>query len=223
MAEEARVAVRNVRRDVLNEVKRAEKEGEISKNEVSRIQDDVQKLTDAEIKHHRRAARTARKPRSSRSDGSRRGSRAVRHDHLIPPVSTRASCSGLGKAARAQPRVPLARVPTSIAIIMDGNGRWARSHGLPTGSRPPRGRARTQGRGAAGGGHGRPRPDRVLVLHRELESAQGRGRRPHGPVLGDDRPRGARAARRGRPDSVHRPARRPRPRDCRRGSTTRRA
>ena len=50
MAEEARVAVRNVRRDVLNEVKRAEKEGEISKNEVSRMQDDVQKLTDTEIK-----------------------------------------------------------------------------------------------------------------------------------------------------------------------------
>jgi ribosome recycling factor len=50
MAEEARVAVRNVRRDVLNEVKRAEKEGEISKNEVGRIQDDIQKLTDAEIK-----------------------------------------------------------------------------------------------------------------------------------------------------------------------------
>ena len=51
MGEEARVAVRNVRRDVLNEVKRAEKEGEISKNEVGRIQDDIQKLTDAEIKH----------------------------------------------------------------------------------------------------------------------------------------------------------------------------
>ena len=50
MAEEARVAVRNVRRDVLNEVKRAEKDGEVSKNEVGRMQDDVQKLTDAEIK-----------------------------------------------------------------------------------------------------------------------------------------------------------------------------
>jgi ribosome recycling factor len=50
MAEEARVAVRNVRRDVLNEVKRAEKDGEVSKNEVGRLQDEVQKLTDAEIK-----------------------------------------------------------------------------------------------------------------------------------------------------------------------------
>jgi ribosome recycling factor len=51
LAEEARVAVRNVRRDVLNEAKRAEKEGEISKNDVGRMQDEVQKLTDAEIKH----------------------------------------------------------------------------------------------------------------------------------------------------------------------------
>ena len=50
MAEEARVAVRNVRRDVLNELKRAEKDGEVSKNDLSRAQDEVQKLTDAEVK-----------------------------------------------------------------------------------------------------------------------------------------------------------------------------
>jgi ribosome recycling factor len=50
MAEEARVAVRNVRRDVLNEFKRAEKDGEVSKNDLGRAQDDVQKLTDAEVK-----------------------------------------------------------------------------------------------------------------------------------------------------------------------------
>ena len=35
MAEEARVAVRNVRRDVLNELKRAEKDGELSRDELS--------------------------------------------------------------------------------------------------------------------------------------------------------------------------------------------
>lgn len=50
MAEESRVAIRNVRRDVLNEMKRAEKDGEISKNELGRYQDEVQKLTDAEVK-----------------------------------------------------------------------------------------------------------------------------------------------------------------------------
>ncbi|MBM3633928.1 MAG: ribosome recycling factor [Actinobacteria bacterium] len=50
MAEEARVAVRNVRRDVLNEFKRAEKDGEVSKNDLSRAQDEVQRATDAEVK-----------------------------------------------------------------------------------------------------------------------------------------------------------------------------
>ena len=50
MAEEARIAVRNVRRDTLNDLKRREKDGEISKDEVSRVQDDVQKLTDGEVK-----------------------------------------------------------------------------------------------------------------------------------------------------------------------------
>jgi ribosome recycling factor len=50
MAEEARVAVRNVRRDVLNEMKRAEKGGEMSRDELGRGQDEVQKLTDAEVK-----------------------------------------------------------------------------------------------------------------------------------------------------------------------------
>jgi ribosome recycling factor len=50
MAEEGRVAVRNVRRDVLNEMKRAEKEGELSQDELKGGQDEVQKLTDAEVK-----------------------------------------------------------------------------------------------------------------------------------------------------------------------------
>lgn len=49
MAEEARVAVRNVRRDVLNEMKRAEKDGEVSKDDRGRAQDEVQKLTDAGV------------------------------------------------------------------------------------------------------------------------------------------------------------------------------
>jgi len=50
MAEEGRVAVRNVRRDVLNEMKRAERDGELSQDELKSAQDDVQKLTDAEVK-----------------------------------------------------------------------------------------------------------------------------------------------------------------------------
>ena len=50
MAEEARVAVRNVRRDVLNELKRTERDGDISRDDLARAQDEIQKLTDGEVK-----------------------------------------------------------------------------------------------------------------------------------------------------------------------------
>jgi ribosome recycling factor len=50
MAEEGRVAIRNVRRDVLHDLKRAEKDGELSRDELKRAEDEVQKLTDAEVK-----------------------------------------------------------------------------------------------------------------------------------------------------------------------------
>lgn len=46
----ARVAVRNVRRDGMEQLKRLEKDGEISQDEHRAWADDVQKLTDATIK-----------------------------------------------------------------------------------------------------------------------------------------------------------------------------
>ena len=45
MAEEARVAVRNVRRDVLDDLKELKKEGEISEDDFYRAQDQLQKIT----------------------------------------------------------------------------------------------------------------------------------------------------------------------------------
>ncbi len=50
MSEEARIAVRNVRRDVLNDLKREEKNGDMSQDDLGRAQDEIQKLTDAEVK-----------------------------------------------------------------------------------------------------------------------------------------------------------------------------
>lgn len=50
MAEEARIAVRNVRRDILNELKREEKDGDMSRDDLGRAQEEIQKLTDAEVK-----------------------------------------------------------------------------------------------------------------------------------------------------------------------------
>jgi ribosome recycling factor len=49
-AEQARVAVRNVRRDGMDALKKAEKDGEISEDELKKWSDKVQTLTDTHIK-----------------------------------------------------------------------------------------------------------------------------------------------------------------------------
>lgn len=49
MAEEARVAVRNVRRDVIQDLKDLKKEGEISEDDERRAEDEVQKMTNGSI------------------------------------------------------------------------------------------------------------------------------------------------------------------------------
>jgi ribosome recycling factor len=48
-AEQARVAVRNVRRDGMDQLKRLEKDGDISQDEHKQWSDEVQKLTDRHI------------------------------------------------------------------------------------------------------------------------------------------------------------------------------
>ncbi|MBI4218610.1 MAG: ribosome recycling factor [Chloroflexi bacterium] len=47
--EEARIAVRNVRRDVLEHIRKLEKDGTVSQDESRRAQDQLQKQTDAAI------------------------------------------------------------------------------------------------------------------------------------------------------------------------------
>ena len=49
MAEESRVAVRNVRRDLIQDLKELKKDGEISEDDERRAEDEAQKLTDAHI------------------------------------------------------------------------------------------------------------------------------------------------------------------------------
>lgn len=48
-AEEAKVAVRNVRRDGMEEIKKQEKDGDIGKDDARKLSDEVQKLTDAHV------------------------------------------------------------------------------------------------------------------------------------------------------------------------------
>lgn len=49
-AEESRVAIRNIRRDVNDHLKKSEKAAEISQDDLRRLEADVQKTTDAHIK-----------------------------------------------------------------------------------------------------------------------------------------------------------------------------
>lgn len=49
-SEAARVSVRNVRRDAMDSLKKSEKDGDISEDDLKRMTDEVQKLTDDSIK-----------------------------------------------------------------------------------------------------------------------------------------------------------------------------
>lgn len=48
-AEEARVAVRNIRRDIIEETKKTEKEQHLSEDDVKKFQEEVQRITDSFI------------------------------------------------------------------------------------------------------------------------------------------------------------------------------
>ncbi|MBM4136220.1 MAG: ribosome recycling factor [Nitrospira sp.] len=48
-AEETKIAIRNIRRDVNEEIKKLEKEEHLSEDDVKRSQDEIQKLTDSQI------------------------------------------------------------------------------------------------------------------------------------------------------------------------------
>jgi ribosome recycling factor len=61
MAEDSRVAIRNVRRDIMQDLKDLKKGGEVSEDDEHRAEDEVQKLTDSfiekinEVVHHKEA------------------------------------------------------------------------------------------------------------------------------------------------------------------------
>jgi len=48
-AEDAKIAIRNIRRDTIDELKRLEKEKHLSEDDVKRSQDEIQKITDSYI------------------------------------------------------------------------------------------------------------------------------------------------------------------------------
>ncbi len=50
LAENGRVAVRNIRRDVIHEIKKLQKDGEISEDELHWAEDELQKVTDGHVR-----------------------------------------------------------------------------------------------------------------------------------------------------------------------------
>ncbi len=112
-AENARVAVRHVRRDGMDHLKKAEKDGDISQDERRLQADRVQKMTDETISPGRRPARR---------EGSRdhAGLTCIRRGFAHSTHGTDA-----GERKRDDEHAG------HVAIIMDGNGRWAKARGLP--------------------------------------------------------------------------------------------
>ena len=93
IAEQGRVAVRNIRRDVMHDLRELKNEGEVGSDDEHRAESELQKLTDSHVGEIDTRAR-------------RQGRRDPR---------------GVTAASRAR----------YVAIITDGNGRWAQRRGLP--------------------------------------------------------------------------------------------
>ena len=106
-AEQARIAVRNVRRDGMETLKRLEKDHKIGQDEHHKLGEELQKLTDAHIRDIDQALHPKNR-KSCRSDAA--GFRAKRRQAPSPRRES---------------------LPRHVAIIMDGNGRWARRRHLP--------------------------------------------------------------------------------------------
>ena len=73
LVEEGRVAIRNVRRDVMHDLRELKPRGEAGSDDEHRAEVELQKLTDAQHRRARRRAEGQGSRRSSRSDGRRRG------------------------------------------------------------------------------------------------------------------------------------------------------
>ena len=116
--EDAKVAIRNIRRDVNDALKKLEKDKVLSEDELKKAMDDIQKLTDSYVAKSDAKA-SPRKRKSWKYDpGLRRG--------FFPAVPRKETTDRTGAETLCNKQLP-----QHIAIIMDGNGRWAQRRGMP--------------------------------------------------------------------------------------------
>ena len=116
VAEDGKVAVRNIRRDVMHDLRELKKEGDVGEDDERRAETELQKRTD-ELDQ---ARSTAPEGQGRRDPG---GVRLEPRRLLRCRVRRRRRHDGSARY---------------VAIITDGNGRWAQERGLPTieGHRP---------------------------------------------------------------------------------------
>ncbi len=135
LGEEAKVAVRNVRRDAMDKAKAMKKAGELTEDTQKTMEEEVQKLTDKYIKNIDAAVEEKSRRRSCPSD--RRGeTKCVRCRALERVRGTFCRNRGREHPPRKRRRMIMNHPKEfaeglSIGIIMDGNGRWAKRRGLP--------------------------------------------------------------------------------------------
>ena len=177
--EEARVEIRNLRREAAD----APQEGGARRLGRRRRVAPRARVGPADHRPlHRRgrpSSAATRSRRSSRSSGPRTARPADRRaaDRPRGGEPRRRSPAGARPSAAIEPVVPLEDLPRHVAIIMDGNRRWARQHGLSR-ARGPRGRRRGDPRAPAPRGPARrPGPDALRVQPRELGALRRGGRR----------------------------------------------
>ncbi len=137
-AEGAKVAMRNLRRDAMEQFKKLVKDKTISEDDERRGQDEVQKLTDKFVAEIDKLVAEKEKEIDGGLTAARREARRLRRIRGI-----HASTSVRRSAFPIPPYVP-----RRVAIIMDGNGRWATQRHLPARGRPQP----WPGRGTRGGG-----------------------------------------------------------------------
>ncbi len=144
-SEKGKVAVRNVRREMMDALKKAQKNGDLTEDQLRDLEDVAQKVTDNSIKNIENITAEKRKRSACRLGESfilliitgqglvETGAYWI--DEFVPLFFNRGEdmFSNLFKNKQAaQNKLDQKRIPAHVAIIMDGNGRWAKARLAPS-------------------------------------------------------------------------------------------
>ena len=123
--EEGKVALRNIRRDAMEDFKKKKKASELTEDDLKQLEKELQDLTDKRCKD---IDELTAKP-NGRAAGDLGLQRLCREFTLLVRMLNMPFFKA--KEQAPAPAVDFDHLPRHIAIIMDGNGRWAQKRGLP--------------------------------------------------------------------------------------------